>query len=383
MYIDEGKNRYKNRNANRPNFLKGRQSHIPSQTIGNAKIQINSESAIQELKNLANKYKYINDPRGFLTDLRNALGIPDSKGASKYGVITIPKEDGTELVVSLRITNHQANADTYIKHNANCEYNLSIVIRRKVRKNTFKPNDNVVLDEFVYYGNNLQKVESPLSKIAEGLIEYLTTGNYEDKTGVALPNVSPQPNTNNQENINCNRNMNKNRIRLTESQLHRVIKESVKRVLHEVSTDTAIAAHKKAQRDIDNAEFRWDDDAAVDRYEKRQRQADTFAKYAQDKGANYFPYGVIGWEIDDSDGVFDRSQVIYGDSIDDVPNEGYGIYALTREGKETYEQWCEDASAGYDLCYGRMQGLARSIGGREWDIWNYLTSDSSLARKII
>ncbi len=233
MYIDEGKNRYKNRNANRPNFLKGRQSHIPSQTIGNAKIQINSESAIQELKNLANKYKNINDPRGFLTDLRNALGIPDSKGASKYGVITIPKEDGTELVVSLRITNHQANADTYIKHNANCEYNLSIVIRRKVRKNTFKPNDNVVLDEFVYYGNNLQKVESPLSKIAEGLIEYLTTGNYEDKTGVALPNVSPQPNTNNQENINCNRNMNKNRIRLTEAQLHRVIKESVKKVLRE------------------------------------------------------------------------------------------------------------------------------------------------------
>ena len=70
------------------------------------------------------------------------------------------------MVVSLRITNHQANADTYIERNANYEYNLSIVIKKKRRKNTFIPNDNVVLGEFVYYGNNLQKVESPLSKIA-------------------------------------------------------------------------------------------------------------------------------------------------------------------------------------------------------------------------
>ncbi len=92
IFIEEGKKRYIKRKAYRPNFHKGSRPRIPSQTIGNAKVQINSESAIQELKNVANKYKNINDPRGFLTDLRNALGIPDSKGASKYGVITIPKK---------------------------------------------------------------------------------------------------------------------------------------------------------------------------------------------------------------------------------------------------------------------------------------------------
>ena len=43
----------------------------------------------------------------------------------------------------------------------------------------------------------------------------------------------PNDGENNQENINCNRNMNKNRIRLTESQLHKVIRESVKRALNE------------------------------------------------------------------------------------------------------------------------------------------------------
>lgn len=38
---------------------------------------------------------------------------------------------------------------------------------------------------------------------------------------------------NSTQQINCNTNMNKNKIRLTESQLHRIIKESVKRILSE------------------------------------------------------------------------------------------------------------------------------------------------------
>lgn len=108
-----------------------------------------------------------------------------------------------------------------------------------------------MLDEFVYYGNNLQKVESPLSKIAEGLIEYLTTGKYEDKTDVALPNVSPQPNTNNNENINCNTNMKQSEIRLTESQLHRVIKESVKNVLNEAYASPDKEARHSLEAQID------------------------------------------------------------------------------------------------------------------------------------
>lgn len=41
--------------------------------------------------------------------------------------------------------------------------------------------------------------------------------------------------------------MRKNRIRLTESDLHRIVKESVKRVLNEVSTDTLHNAYQKSQ----------------------------------------------------------------------------------------------------------------------------------------
>lgn len=75
----------KNKNAKRLNFLKGSQSHSPSQTNGNAKVLINPEDAILKLKIVVGKYIGINESKDFLTVLRNALSIPDSEVASKYG----------------------------------------------------------------------------------------------------------------------------------------------------------------------------------------------------------------------------------------------------------------------------------------------------------
>ena len=230
MQIESRKNN-RNKNAKRLNLLKGRQPRNPSQTNGGAKIRINSEIAIPKLKKLAQDYIGVTDPQGFLTDLRIALGIPNSQGASKYGEVTIPKEDGSELKASLRITNHQANAEQYIKHNANYEYNLSIVVRRKERRNTFTPHEDVRLDEYVYYGKNIAQVENPLSQIVNGIIEFLQNGKYEDTTGVALKNTSPIT-TENKE-LNYNLNMNKKLIRLTEQDLHKIVKESVNKILKE------------------------------------------------------------------------------------------------------------------------------------------------------
>ena len=230
----ESKNEAKKK-AKRLNFHKGRQSRSPSQTNGDAKIQINVETAIPKLEKLAQKYIGISNPYGFLTDLRTALGIPNKQGASKYGEVTIPRNDGSVLQASLRITNHQANAGTYITHNANCEYNLSIVVRKTRRRNTFKPHDDVRLDEFVYYGKNIAQVENPLTQIVNSIIGFLQNGDYIDTTGVALPNTSPQTNNdNNNQNIKTeNRNMNKKLIRLTETDLHRIVKKSVNKVLRE------------------------------------------------------------------------------------------------------------------------------------------------------
>ena len=248
----------KNKSAKRPNFHKGSLSHSPSQTNGDAKVQINSEIAIPKLQKLAETYFGVSDPHRFLTDLRVALGIPDSQGASKYGVVSIPKEDGSILQASLRVTNHQVNANTYIDHDANYKYNLSIVVRRKQRKNTFIPNENVILDEYVYYGTKMQGIENPLTQIVNGIIVFLQSGEYKDTTGVAFKNQSVESKDRVPQNISVdndgnyvsanawgadyvsenkqyktNTNMNKKLIRLNESDLHRIVKESVKRVMNE------------------------------------------------------------------------------------------------------------------------------------------------------
>lgn len=181
----------KNKKTTRLNFHKGSQSHNPSQANGSANININVEVAITNLQKIAKKYVGIKNPQGFITDLRIALGIPDTPGASKYGLVTILSGNDVFLQASLRITNHQANAEQYIMHNANCEYNLSVVVRREMRRNTFKPHDEVCLDEYVYYGKRMAKVENPLTQIVDSIIGFLRTGVYEDTTGIAFKNSSP------------------------------------------------------------------------------------------------------------------------------------------------------------------------------------------------
>ena len=240
-----------NENAKRLNFRKGSKPRSPSQTNGNANILIKSNIAIPKLQNLAKKYIGVVDPHGFLTDLRIALNIPNTKGVSKYGYITIPKEDGSVLQASLRITNHNSNANTYITNNTNMDYNLSIVVRNKQRQNTFVPHKDVVLDEYVYYGKRMKKVENPLTQIINSIIGFLQSGVYEDTTNVAFRNHSPQQDENNK--LNCNI-MKKNVIRLTESDLHRIIKESVDNILTELDWRTYANAAKKARERNDSRE---------------------------------------------------------------------------------------------------------------------------------
>lgn len=84
--FDYHKNK-RNKKAKRWNLRKGSKPRNPSQTNGSAKIQINFESATANLKKLAKRYLGNIDLEGFLTDLRVALGIPNSTGASKYGEV--------------------------------------------------------------------------------------------------------------------------------------------------------------------------------------------------------------------------------------------------------------------------------------------------------
>lgn len=107
----------------------------------------------------------------------------------------------------------------------------------------------MVLHEYVYYGKKMENIENPLSQIVNSIIGYLQTGKYKDTTCVAMVNTSPKQTSvqtpapitgttqnmqNNKTDKNESKNMNrKNTIRLTESELKKVITESVKNILKE------------------------------------------------------------------------------------------------------------------------------------------------------
>lgn len=87
---------------------------------------------------------------------------------------------------------------------------------------------------------------------------------------------------NSTQQINCNTNMNKNKIRLTESQLHNMISESVKQVLSELDWKTyASAADKERDRHPYNT-----DDEGYYRNTKRQDAFNDAASKALSKKYN-------------------------------------------------------------------------------------------------
>ena len=123
--------------GNRQNYVSRTKSTKASPSVATANVVINVDNARQKLQELKSVYQQkvdFADTRGFLTDLRTALGIPNDRGASKYGVVK-----GGDFIASISLTNHNSNAQTYVDANANYPYNLRLMIRRRYRKNTFNP----------------------------------------------------------------------------------------------------------------------------------------------------------------------------------------------------------------------------------------------------
>ena len=159
-----------------------------SQENDGAKIQNKNETAKQNLLVVAKKYKGINDVEGFITNLKWALGMSANK-ASNYSTFIVGEN---QMRASIRVSNHHANALKYLKHEPN-DFNLSVMVSKRYRKNAFQADPKVVLKEFVYMGRQLEAVESPFSQIALSLANFLDTGEYVDTTGIAKVNVSPTP----------------------------------------------------------------------------------------------------------------------------------------------------------------------------------------------
>lgn len=167
---------------------------------------------------------------------RNKRGNP-----SRYAAFDI----GNGLIVTIRASAHNADAGNYVKDgNVHGDSNLSIVLQKRNRRNTFRQNDAVKLEEYVYVDSRIASVENPLSQIALSLVNYLTYGNYVDTTGVAIPHKSPITG------YKSNKNMKKT---ITESQLRQIVKESIKKVLKEnLHNDVYSVFYKNGDEANDN-----------------------------------------------------------------------------------------------------------------------------------
>ena len=184
-------NRQKQKSHSRKLLRRSLSSNKPSCKNDAAKIQINRETAIQKLTELEKNYSGIDQIYGFLTNVKRAIGLQPSKGASEYGYIIFPQKNNEVLSASISLTNHHGDARTYVERKANYEYNLKIVVKRSKIKGIFRPHDNVVLDEYEYTGKELRKVDNALALIIRSIIRFLETGMYEDLTGVAVVHRSP------------------------------------------------------------------------------------------------------------------------------------------------------------------------------------------------
>ena len=183
-------NNQKQKNHSRKLLRRNLSSNRPSCKNDAAKIQIFRKPA-RKIKLLEKSYQQNNQIYGFLTDIKNALGLKPTKGVSGYGIVNIPKSDGSVLEATISLTNHHGNAQTYIDNDCNLEYNLKISVRKKQMKRKFTPHKDVVLDEYEYTGKELRKVDNALALIIRSIIGFLETGVYEDLTGVAVRHHSP------------------------------------------------------------------------------------------------------------------------------------------------------------------------------------------------
>ena len=156
----------------------------PTETEHDAKVLQNREKAKEALANVAETYRKVTDTKGFLTSLKDAMGLVGN-GVSAYRSYELPNGDSFVM----RVSNHNARAYN-VKDGERVE---SIVIKRKHSPNRFEPANGKIVDEYVYFKEDIRKAPAgTLSAIAESISDLLDTGEYHDKTGLAKDNHSPE-----------------------------------------------------------------------------------------------------------------------------------------------------------------------------------------------
>lgn len=177
---------------------------------------------ILQQRKVSDKYKLLAD----------YIGLQQEGGNSYYNFF-VPLNKN--MVFLLRNANHDnRNPNLYDQHEQLGRPNKRFIIFFK-KGNMFSDTPIVFQDSehhVIPYGRNALDNETSVVAYIDALIELFTDG----KTTFPTLPIIPQPTiVDNNKELNCNRNMNNKLIRLTESDLHKVVKESVKTVLNEGS----------------------------------------------------------------------------------------------------------------------------------------------------
>lgn len=201
-----------------------------------AKIQNTTQSAKNKLKKFNNgdfSIRYNGTFAQVRQDLRKLLAL-SLQGRSDYAVYDTPNGR-----LAFRLTDHNANGNNFEQDEA--DINLSVYV-------AFEEFDHVEcsirykeyrIASDVFEANR----ETCINAIINGVYNALEGKEFEIDNSIAqmteynkpITCKEPSDDENNQEKLNCNRNMNKNRIKLTESQLRQIVKESVDSILKEGS----------------------------------------------------------------------------------------------------------------------------------------------------
>jgi hypothetical protein len=166
----------------------------------------------------------------------------------------------------VRVSNHCTRLyvwDNFLEENPKCKGMPIVSIVFEDEEDTFIEEECLVLKrnrkkpvkvkEYVYrLQGNPHFIEKNDEKLIIQSIKNIS-GQYIDKTGKSesFLRVSRNPGTNENKQYNKNTNMNKKLIRLTESDLRRIVKESVNKVLNE---DSGIDAQERIYHTIANLE---------------------------------------------------------------------------------------------------------------------------------
>lgn len=265
--------------------VRGTTPLITSHLSDTAKIRTDIEETRRKLLSLSEQVKGINQVKGFLRLLWEALGIDKSvnvKGGSPSRYAAFKCKDGSTRIITVRASAHNSKSSTFIEDgNINGDNNLSVVLQSKRKKNSFQACNSVNMEEYVYVDDRIKNIENPLSQIATSLANYLETGYYHNSTGVAFIHYSPF-NPALSQNITIDAHGNaipssqnnhgadyipeskthrymKNRIKLSESTLKQIIAESMRKVMGENTVDEKrfLPILKKTYNNLYSEYERW------------------------------------------------------------------------------------------------------------------------------